>query len=277
MTVLRTDLAGPLKQLSSALAIAGDGQDPAAIESAVEQGKALAETLARLVDLSELWGSDSLLANDRVEVWDLLQQAWERSRPFAETRKVTVRLVSQTDGKDMPVTYGSAFWIHRVVTESLQAALRAASPGATLDIELRSMGPRVLIVFRNSGMWPARAVNAQMLNDGQARRAPGGARPTVNAKDLIGLHLCERIIGLLGGQLREEVDDGMRHFLIDLPTGGPHREVHDAAMESAQAQRYAADLSALMARRRAAAPAKPSPDRGGDPAPTSTSPCGGNR
>ena len=33
-------------------------------------------------------------------------------------------------------------------------------PTVTLDIELRQMGPRVLIVFRNSGMWPAAARDA---------------------------------------------------------------------------------------------------------------------
>jgi hypothetical protein len=56
-------------------------------------------------------------------------------------------------------------------------------------------------------------------------------------------------MSLHGGQLREEEEDGMRNFLIDLPTGAPYR-AEDAAMDAAQAQRYAADLATLMARRR---------------------------
>lgn len=258
MTVIRTDLTAPLERLERSLKALRDGHANAtAAEEALGQAHVLVDTLKRMVDLSDLWSSDSLLANDRLEVWGLLQQAWQQTQAFAETRRVTVRLVNQIAQDEMPVTYGSEFWVRRVVTESLQAALRSAQTGATIDIELRQMGPRVLIVFRNSGMWPAAARNAVMLNDAQARR-PATARPRgastpaqLNAKDLIGLHLCERIIRLHGGLLREEIDDlGLRNFLIDLPTGAPGRELNEAAMDAAQAQRYAADLSALMARRR---------------------------
>jgi len=110
-------------------------------------------------------------------------------------------------------------------------------------------------VFRNSGMWPAAARNAVVLNDANARKPglqkPRGAPAADGARDLIGLHLCERIIRLHGGLLREEQDElGLRNFLIDLPTGAPGRDGGDAHMDAAQAQRYAADLSALMARRR---------------------------
>ena len=255
MTVLRTDLAAPLARLGRTLEVMRDGGiTQASVEDALERSKGIVDTLERLVDLSSLWGSDSLLANDRIEIWPLLQQVWGQCKSFAEARRVTVRLVNQIAENAMPVTYGSESWIRRVVTESLQAALRAAAPGATLDIELRQMGPRVLIVFRDSGMWPAAARNAVMLNDARKRR-PDEARTRTplaapDAKDLIGLHLCERIIRLHGGLLREEDEDGLRNVLIDLPTGAPGREAPDATMDAAQAQRYAADLAALMARRR---------------------------
>lgn len=262
MTVIRSDLTQPLDRLSRTLQSVLDGAASVdAVSDSVKNSAQVADTLRRLVDLAELWASDSLLANDRIEIWPLLQQAWAHSQAFAEARRITVRLANKIEGSDMPVTYGSEFWIRRVVTESLQAALRAAAPGATVDIELRQMGPRVLIVFRNSGMWPAASRDVVMLNDGKVAKpaAPGQrpAPPQVNAKDLIGLHLCERIIRLHGGLLREEDDDGLRNFLIDLPTGAPGREGHDATMDAAQAQRYAADLAALMARRRKATPTPP--------------------
>lgn len=260
MTVIRTDLTAPLDRLQRGLQRVKDGDaDLDSVTDSAEQAAGIVETLKRMVDLSSLWSSDSLLATDRIEVWSVMQEAWRHVQPFAESRKLTVRLVNQIPEDTMPVTYGSDFWVRRVVAESLQAALRAAGTGATLDIELRQMGPRVLIVFRNSGMWPAAARDAVTLNDGKAPRAASAARPAaaqVNAKDLIGLHLCERIIRLHGGLLREEKDgDGMRNFLIDLPTGAPGRETHDAQMDAAQAQRYASDLSALMARRRKTQPA----------------------
>jgi hypothetical protein len=255
MTVIRTDLTPPIARLERTLQNIRSGDaDRETSDDALKQAGDILETLKRMVDLSSLWASESLLADDRISVWSLLQDAWRQAMPFAEVRKVTVRLVNHIADDAMPVTYGSEFWIRRVVSESLQAALRAASSGATLDLELRQMGPRVLIVFRNSGMWPAAERNAVLLNDGHARPAVNKARnaaPQVNAKDLIGLHLCERIIRLHGGLLREELDDaGLRNFLIDLPTGAPGREGHDMAMDAAQAQRYASDLSALMARRR---------------------------
>ena len=263
MTVIRTDLTAPLDRLHRGLERVKDGDaDLDSLGETAEQAAVIVETLKRMVDLSSLWSSSSLLANDRIEVWSVMQDAWQQIQPVAETRRLTVRLVNQIDEDAMPVTYGSDFWVRRVVAESLQASLRAASPGATVDIELRQMGPRMLIVFRNSGMWPAAARSAVTLNDGQAPRPAGAAGrsrpavPQVNAKDLIGLHLCERIIRLHGGLLREEKDDdGTRNFLIDLPTGAPGRDGQDAVMDAAQAQRYAADLSALMARRRKAQPA----------------------
>ena len=61
-----------------------------------------------------------------------------------------------------------------------------------------------------------------------------------------------------GGLLREEKDaDGLRNFLIDLPTGAPGRDVDVTALNAEQVQRYAADLAALMSRRRKAATAPP--------------------
>ena len=67
--------------------------------------------------------------------------------------------------------------------------------------------------------------------------------------DLIGLKLCQQVVAQHGGQLREEHDDGQRNFLIDLPTGAPFRS-EATATDIAQAQVYARDLAALMARRR---------------------------
>ncbi len=263
MTVIRTDLSQPLERLERSLKLLTEGRGNAtSTEEALANASPIVDTLKRLVDLSKLWSSDSLLANDRLEVWSLLQQSWEQTRPMAESRRITVRLVNQIDDDSLPVTYGSEFWIRRVVTESLQAALRAASANATLDIELRQMGPRVLIVFRNSGMWPAAANGAITLNDAKVRLATGSGRvgpPPLGAKDLIGLKLCERIIRLHGGLLREEVDDlGLRNFLIDLPTGAPGRDVDVTALNAEQVQRYAADLAALMSRRRKAEAAQAS-------------------
>ena len=79
--------------------------------------------------------------------------------------------------------------------------------------------------------------------------APRADGARLASRDLIGLKLCQQIVAQHGGQLREEHDDGQRNFLIDLPTGAPFRTEVSAA-DIAQAQAYARDLAALMARRR---------------------------
>ena len=79
------------------------------------------------------------------------------------------------------------------------------------------MGPRMLIVFKNSGMWPARAEDATLLANPNAQPAVDGKRKhqstsAPNAKDLIGFHLCQRILSLHGGQLHEDEEDGLRNL-----------------------------------------------------------------
>ena len=118
-----------------------------------------------------------------------------------------------------------------------------------LDIDYRQLGPRALIVFRDCGAFAGASAGAVEL--GRDKTAPV-QRPDASAQ--IGFKLCQHIVALHGGRLREEMEDGLRNFLIDLPTGAPHR--NDAAqLDIAQAQHYARDLAALMARARKARPA----------------------
>lgn len=259
MTVIKSDLGDPLKQFSSSLKNALENDNPEAFKKCLEKVAEVTDTVTHLTDLAELWGSENLLAQDRIEIWPMLQNCWFQEEGNALARKITVRLMNRIDESEMPVVYASLFWLKRVFAESLGAALKAVPNGGTLDIELRQMGPRVLIVFRNSGMWPSRVDDARILAapSEDAPKKPEPAKPAAakngppqqTAKDLIGFHLCQRILSLHGGQMGEEEEDGLRNFLIDLPTGAPYM-AETTALDAAQAQRYAADLAILMARRR---------------------------
>lgn len=255
MTVVRTDLVQPLARFSSAMKSAMEGENPDGFKKALESVTEVTDTVTRLVDLASIWESEDLLAHDRLEVWPLLNECWLRQESHAISKKLTVRLINRVDDVDLPVVYSSHFWLARVINESLWTAIKAVPNGGTLDIELRQMGPRILVVFKNSGMWPARASDATLLSDPNGQPPVQGKTETVkpppppNAKDLIGFHLCQRILSLHGGQLHEDEEDGLRNFVIDLPTGAPYH-AEDAALDAAQAQRYAADLALLMARRR---------------------------
>jgi hypothetical protein len=244
MLVIRSDLHEPLAKARAALAL---GQERPAGAPAFEEVAGgldeLLQAVAKLIDLAALWGSSSLLATDRIEPWALLQQVWNEVEPLAVERGVRVRFRAQESPERLAALYGSTEWLKRVFGECLEAAVRASPRAATLEVEHRQMGPRALIVFRDCGAF-ARPGSLSMP-DPTAR--PG--KPRMAARDQIGLRLCQHIVSLHGGQLREEVEDGRRNFLIDLPTGAPFRSDH-SQLDVAQAQRYASDLAELMARAR---------------------------
>jgi signal transduction histidine kinase len=248
--VIHHDLLDPLEAASHALdaAQAGAAGSAMPLHDTVEE---LLKTLHKLVDLAALWGSSALLATDRIEVWPLLQDVWGELQPLAAARSVKVRFRAQGPAEQLSTIYGSTPWLRRVFTECMESALRSSGTGATLDIEHVQMGPRAVIIFRDCGVFAARHDDAVDLP--APAKGAKASPPRLKARDQIGLKLCQHIVQLHGGQLREEEDDGVHNFLIDLPTGAPSH-ADQSPIGVAQAQIYARDLSALMSRARAAAP-----------------------
>ena len=253
MMVIRSDLKEPLQDLTDALAVARNQGDVHALDALCDRVDETREILSHLVELGQVWNSESLLANDRIELWALLQQAWTQVEPLARQRGVQIRFNSQIPAADLATLYGSEPWLRRVMVECLLSAVRGSRTGSTLDIEHRQMGPRAMIVLRDSGAFASTPQTAESeVLGGEPKKMQSSSEPRLNARDMIGLKLCQQIVALHGGQLREEKDDELRNFLIDLPTGAPHR-AGNAELDIAQAQRYASDLAELMARRRKAA------------------------
>lgn len=242
LAVVRTDLRDPLRDTREAL---GDPAQPR--EALVARLGEVLDVLDKLVDLADLWASEALLDSDRIEPWPLLQQVWQDVAPLAAHRSITVRFDAHDKATGaLAAIYGSEPWLRRVFRECLEQAVRAARPGDTLDIDYRQLGPRALIVFRDCGAFAGQSTGAVEL-----RAARGAAPLRGDARAQIGFKLCQHIVSLHGGRLREEMEDGLRNFLIDLPTGAPHRS-ESARLDAAQAQQYARDLAALMARARRA-------------------------
>ena len=252
LQVIDSDLREPLRSASEALQFArADGTDVHVVDALCDRVDLVLQTLGKLVDLAGVWGSSALLANDRIKLWPLLQKVWGEIEPVAIERSIKVRFQARSE-TDLVTLYGSEAWLARVFLECLESALRAARPGSTLLIEYRQMGPRALIVFHDCGVFATFGRDAVELPGIPAASNRGAAPARLGAREQIGLKLCQHIVALHGGQLREEVDDGLRNFLIDLPTGAPHRVEQDQ-FDIAQAQLYAQDLAALMARARTSA------------------------
>lgn len=250
MQVIRSDLRDPLQGAAQALQMARQHGGSHETDALVDRVGELMRVLDKIVDMAELWGSGALFASDRIELWPLLQKVWAELEPMAIDRAVKVRFRAQTEAANLATLYGSEHWLRRVFLECLESAVRSSRSGATIEIEHRQMGPRALIVFRDCGVFAGRAASAIDLPQGPGAAARGkAAAPRRDARDQIGLKLCQHIVSLHGGALREEDEDGVRHFLIDLPTGAPHRN-DTTQLDIAQAQQYARDLAALMARAR---------------------------
>ncbi len=258
MMAIRADVADPLRGARTALGRARDG-DFESMQTALGQVDELLTVVNKLLDLAQLWSGSTLMANDRIELWPLLQSVWAQAEPLAQARKVSVRFRSRSSGLTLATLYGSQPWIERVLLECLEAAIRSTRSQGALDIEYCQMGPRALIIFRDCGVFrPTDDPDAVEMKATQPASATPArtakSAPRLTARDQIGLKLCQHVIAMHGGLLREEDEGGLRNFLIDLPTGAPHREDH-AQLDIEQAQVYARDLSALMtrARRRPAA------------------------
>ena len=86
MMVIRSDLKEPLQELTDALAVARSQGDVHALDALCDRVDEVKDVLAHLVELGQVWNSESLLANDRIELWSLLQQAWAEVEPIARQR-----------------------------------------------------------------------------------------------------------------------------------------------------------------------------------------------
>lgn len=246
MQVIRSDLRDPFKSARAGLALARNERDGAALDTALDKADDLLKALDKLIALASIWNSQALLATDRIELWPLIQRCWSEVEPMALGRNVKARFVAQGEVDSLATLYGSEEWLGRVLQECMESAVRSAPKGGTLEIEHRQMGPRAMIVFRDCGVFARATAGAVPMGDAQKA---GGSPARAPAREDIGFRLCQHIVSLHGGQLREENDDGIRNFLIDLPTGAPHN-TDSSQLDIAQAQQYAKDLAALMARSR---------------------------
>lgn len=244
LSAVRAELLGPFEAWRLALSQAQKLRRDPAVQPLLEQGEALAETLAHLLELGWLWSGERLVGEDRVEVRTLIDQAWTAVQPLAGSRRLRVRVAGEDARAEQAAVYGSATWLGRVLQETLARAVRQAEPGGTLDLELTALGPRLTLVLRDCGPFPPPRTAERVL---PADPGAAGARPAL--REQLGQKLVERVLALHGGSLREEPDGKLRSLILELPIGAPSDDLA-ASLQAAQVERYAADLASLLAERR---------------------------
>jgi hypothetical protein len=232
MMAVRNDLRDPLRSAHAALEVARDAADGRRVDglefdALLDRVDRLLHVADGLVDLATLWNSGTMAADDRIELWPLLQRVWGEVEPQALARDINVRFSTDQGHGDQATLYGSSRWLRRVLVECLQAAVRGAEPGSLLEIEHVQMGPRAQIVLRDTRLF-------------------SGVSGSTGA---VAQQLCRHVLALHGGRLREAIEGRSRHLVIELPTGAPHRS-DESQLAVAQAQHYARDLAELMQRSR---------------------------
>lgn len=239
MQVLKHDLAEPTTHICNKIVELK--------RNIPNQHKQLDAVLASLVEvldlldsihkLADVWVDNKLVDSERLELWQLVQQAWEFAKPTAQRRGIVASFKSTTPTSELPTIYGSKFWLHKALLECLQVAVRSSKDHANIVVEHKQLGPRAVISIHNSSGFDHANLTTKLL----------GGETKSTRQNFIGLELAEHILNIHGGLLRANLQENQ--FVLDIPTGAP-AAVLGQQLDIQQAQRYAEDLAQLMARSR---------------------------
>lgn len=229
-------LAGKLPAISQILARPGIAPE---LQALADEASALSVKLGKLHDLVSVFGESAIQRDERILLPDLLRKALDEVMYLADARNVTVA-VNGVEG-ELPPVYGSVHWLGKAMSEYLEQSIRSAQPGGLIDLSVQAVGTRVMVRARNQGLF---------VSNHERRKAyvPFGVgdSPKPVARQGIGLALSQRILEQHGGSVRIEDDFDGVDFVLEIPAGAPATQ--DAQLSVEQAQRYARDMSQLLAR-----------------------------
>jgi light-regulated signal transduction histidine kinase (bacteriophytochrome) len=206
----------------------------------VQDAAALSIKLGKLRDLVSVFGESAIQRDERILLPDLLRKALAEVMPQASARNIN--LAAQGLDIELPAIYGSLHWLGKATSEYLEQSIRSAQSGSTIELSIQTNGTRVMVRARNQGLF---------VSNHERRNAfvPFGVGDSASPSDQrrgIGLALAQRILEQHGGSVRIEDEFDSVDFVLEIPAGAPATQ--DAQLSVEQAQRYAKDMSQLMAR-----------------------------
>lgn len=209
------------------------------LKALVNEAAALSIKLGKLRDLVSVFGESAIQRDERIMLPELIKQAVGEVMPQARARNITV--VMAAVAAELPAIYGSVHWLRKATSEYLEQSIRSAQPGSVVELSIQTVGSHVMVRARNQGF----------VSNHERRNAfvPFGVGDTAKPADQrkgIGLALAQRILAQHGGSVRIEDEFGSVDFVLEIPAGAPATQ--DAQLSVEQAQRYALDMSQLMAR-----------------------------
>ena len=177
MMVLRADLRDPLRRVGQALPHGGvTSAMRMRWTGAVRPGRRATQVLDRLIDPASVEGSESLAANDRIELWPLLQQAWARVEPLARARNLK-GASAQGPKSQLAAIYGSEPGCCACSSNAWRRPSAPRAAGRHARHQHRQMG-RARWSLRDSGVSSARAPEPRRWKAARRARTParGAAR-----------------------------------------------------------------------------------------------------
>jgi nitrogen-specific signal transduction histidine kinase len=206
----------------------------------IHEAADLSMKLGKLRDLVSVFGEGVIQRDERIMLIDLLQQAVGEVMPQAVARNI--KLLMERADHELPAVYGSVPWLRKALAEYLEQAIHSAHSGDLIELSIQTTGTRVSIRARNRGLFVSH-------HERRNAYAPFGVGDTARPADQrkgIGLALAQRILAQHGGSVRiDDEFDGV-DFVLEMPAGAPVSQ--DAQLSVEQAQRYARDMSQLLAR-----------------------------
>jgi len=265
---LRTELHASFEALATSADVVAKAlpatQDGETLHDIVTTARAraadLGTRLEKLTLLGDLASHDRLQTDERIVLADLIAHAWARVSPIAQAADVRLSTVGVSES--LPPVYGSDAWLTRALAELLENAVRASGRKTQVEVDAHQESRYVHVTVRDFGHSPVPRRHGRtylpFVTSLEAEENPPRARAPVVPKPKaglgVGLALVERVLELHGGHLRVgDPHDDCTAFVMELPTGAPHAAGPGGQME--QAQRYAVDMAALLARQRGAAKA----------------------
>lgn len=234
------EMAGPMadviKRLPVVTELIGGNTNSPELKALMQDAAELSTKLSKLKDMVAVFGQGAIERDERILVTALVQKAIDKVLPFAQSKQVTLQTSGLSD--DLPAVYGSTLWLTKAMSEYLEYAVVHAGKGGCIELAVKTMGTRVTIRSTNKGMF---------MSKQERRRAftPMGLGQS-DGNQSIGLALSARIVEQHGGSVRIEDEFDSVDFVMEIPAGAPVAQ--DAQLSVEQAQRYAFDMSSLLAR-----------------------------
>ena len=242
---IEAEMAKPIEQLAHQLPriaqLVQSGGASMELNSLVSQASELSTKLNKLRDLVSVFGESAIQRDERILLSELLKKAIQEVLPQARERNVT--LATTGLDVDLPPIYGSEHWLTKAVSEYLEHSVRSAQRGGLIELSIHAVGTRVMVRARNQGLFVS---NHERRGAFVPFGVGDGKAPAEGARQGIGLALSQRILEQHGGSVRIEDDFDAVDFVLEVPAGAPASQ--DAQLSVEQAQRYARDMSQLLAR-----------------------------